>query len=212
LNEVVDALVNRKAGPRGQTYNPGLLQERQQFVQSTARSLNEHRSFLEEATRRHKEREADYQAKRAPASNPSAAPTSKPANVNARPARPESHQSSRNSGLLDGQPLPHERDESKEYHQELEQLKREEQATLESLHRGVTSLKHKAITINEEAEEQDNMLKTLEVDVTTLQGKVLLVNRRVNTMLDQMSQKSKVCVIVVLIIILGALLMILVST
>eukprot|EP00760_Papus_ankaliazontas_P003420 PhM_4_TR11606/c0_g1_i1/m.60702/K08498/STX6; syntaxin 6 len=91
-------------------------------------------------------------------------------------------------------------------------LRDQQEQNLGQIEAGVTRLRHTAVAINDELSEQHGMLDTLDNEVDGTREKLRAAANKLDKVMTEMSDRGKVCCIVVLMFILGVLIAILVAT
>eukprot|EP00742_Colponemidia_sp_Colp-10_P025205 GILJ01030447.1.p1 GENE.GILJ01030447.1~~GILJ01030447.1.p1 ORF type:complete len:122 (+),score=19.87 GILJ01030447.1:66-431(+) len=96
--------------------------------------------------------------------------------------------------------------------QELQRLEKTEQdAGLDRVIKIVDEIKTTAVNINEEVQLQDGMTAAVDRDMSGVQHKLAGLNQKVQTLLDNSSDKTKIIIIIVLMVILVLMIFILFS-
>ncbi len=93
-----------------------------------------------------------------------------------------------------------------------QQLREEQDEQLDQISHGVSRLKVQSENIREEVVQQKTMLDTLETEVTTAQERLRSAAKRLDTIMNQMSDKKKICCVVLLVFVLGILIAVLVTS
>ena len=86
-----------------------------------------------------------------------------------------------------------------------ELMEMEQQQSLDVLHHGVVGLREKAKTIGGELNDQEKMLTAVDTKVSGVQDRLSQATKRVNDLLDSMSDRGKICCILLLVFVLGIL-------
>ena len=192
LADVVSALKEKRGGVRGQSYNPAIVNERERFIGETEDTLQKHEIFLKRMKASREDLEMQREERRARLDGERRAAVAAAGGTTA--VRIEDDPLVQDSQL------------------EQQQLREEEARVLESLTHGMGALRQKATIIDEEVDEQEDLIDAIDTDVTTIQGKISVMTKKVNHILDNMSDRGKTCLILLLCFILGMLIAVLVTS
>lgn len=91
------------------------------------------------------------------------------------------------------------------HREEQEIMVASQDASLMRIHHGLATLKHNATEINTELGQQEELLEEAQSRMDLLKEKMAAANLKVDTLLNNMSDCKKICVIIVLCIVLGFL-------
>eukprot|EP00759_Apiculatamorpha_spiralis_P012927 PhF_6_TR19772/c0_g1_i2/m.28839/K08498/STX6; syntaxin 6 len=93
-----------------------------------------------------------------------------------------------------------------------EMMREQQDEGLELIEQGVGRLKQTAALINDELTQQKTMLDKLSDEVDETRDKLKMATKKLDKLMTEMSDRGKVCCIVVLMFILGAMIAILIAT
>eukprot|EP00759_Apiculatamorpha_spiralis_P012926 PhF_6_TR19772/c0_g1_i1/m.28838/K08498/STX6; syntaxin 6 len=121
-----------------------------------------------------------------------------------------------NSTVLSSSNIPKNNNHTSNTHDMMlrqhEMMREQQDEGLELIEQGVGRLKQTAALINDELTQQKTMLDKLSDEVDETRDKLKMATKKLDKLMTEMSDRGKVCCIVVLMFILGAMIAILIAT